>query len=84
MEWFIDYRKTALGEDPTESGTTDYRRTTRHDIPHDILFSRAGLPTLSSRREVEQIVFVFKFLHNFLPDHVLDKLMHWNKKKPER
>ena len=26
MEWFIDYRKTALGVDPTESGTTDYRR----------------------------------------------------------
>ena len=58
--------------------------TTRHDIPHDILLSRAGLPTLSSRREVEQIVFAFKFLHNLLPDHVLDKLMHWKKKKPER
>ena len=60
--------------------------TTRHDIPHDIPFStsRAGLPTLSSRPEVEQIVFAFNFLHNLLPDHVLDKLMHWNKKKPER
>ena len=26
IEWFINYRKTALGADPTESGTTDYRR----------------------------------------------------------
>ena len=58
--------------------------TTRYDIPHDILLSRAGLATLSSRHEVEQIVFAFNFLHNLPPDHVLDKLMHWNQKKPER
>ena len=32
--------------------------TTRHDIPHDTLLSQAGIPTLSYRREVEQIIEV--------------------------
>ncbi len=40
----------------------------RSDTPHDILLARAGLPTLSSQREVEQIVFAFKFLQNLLPN----------------
>ena len=55
------------------------------DIPHNILLARAGLPTLSSRRQVEQAVFAFKFIHRIkLPGHLLDTLSHWTMDKPTR
>ena len=55
------------------------------DISHDILLARAGLPTLSSRRQLEQAVFGFKFAHSsHLPDHLIDHLQHWKPAKPSR
>ena len=49
------------------------------------LIARAGLTTLSSRRQIEQAVFAFKFVHRIrLPDHLLDTLSHWTMNKPTR
>ena len=54
-------------------------------IPHNILLARAGLTTLSSRRQIEQAVFAFKFVHRIrLPDHLLDTLSHWTMNKSTR
>ena len=52
------------------------------DIPHNILLALAGLPTLSSRCQVEPAVFAFKFIHRInLPGHLLDTLSHWTMDK---
>ena len=53
-------------------------------LPHPVILARAGLPTLSSRRHVEQVVFAHKFVHGSLPNHLLDCLGHWTKTKPSR
>ena len=54
-------------------------------VPHDIVLARAGLPTLSSRRQIELAVFGFKFAHSSkLPGHLLDCFQHWKTNKPSR
>ena len=56
---------------------------TSNDI-YNILLAQAGLPTLSSWYDVVLIVFVNKFLNKLQPDHALDNLKHWTKKKLTR
>ena len=51
---------------------------TRSDaVPPKILLSRAGLPELHVRRSLHQVLFVHRFVHQLLPDHILDGLSHW-------
>ena len=53
------------------------------DTPHDVLLARAGLPTLETRRHIEQAVFAFRFFHGgSLPQHLLMGLSHWLAAKP--
>ena len=56
----------------------------RSDIPPEILLARAGLPSLRSRREIEQLVFGFMFLQRSLPNHILEVLELWTREKPEK
>ena len=56
----------------------------RSDIPPEILLARAGLPSLQSRRKIEQLVFGFKFLQRSLPNHILEALELWTREKPEK
>ena len=51
-------------------------------LPHAVILARVGLPTLSSRRHVEQVVFAHNFVHGSLPNHLLDCLGHWTKQNP--
>ena len=54
-------------------------------IALELHHKRAGLPTLSSRCQVEQAVFASKFIHQIKsPGHLLDTLSHWTMDKPTR
>ena len=53
-------------------------------MPHDLLLARPGLPTLESRRFVEQAVFTFRLANGgeSLPRHLRVGLAHWFAAKP--
>ena len=49
----------------------------RSDTPHAIILARAGLEPLRARHDAELAVLAYKFIHQLLPDHLLDTFSHW-------
>ena len=47
------------------------------DTPHSIVLARAGLEPLSTRRKADLAVLAYQFVHQQLPDHLLDGFGHW-------
>ena len=47
------------------------------DTPHSIVLAKAGLEPLSTRRKADLAVLAYKFVHQQLPDHLLDGFGHW-------
>ena len=56
----------------------------RGNIEHDLLLSRAGLSSLSSRRRVALCMLAFDFVHCRLPAHCRLFFQTWCPTKPER
>ena len=56
----------------------------RGNIEHDLLLSRAGLSTLSSRRRVALCMLAFDLVHCRLPPHCTHFFQTWCPTKPER
>ena len=51
----------------------------RSDVPNELLLARAGLPSLESRRSVEQCTFAYKFVHGSerIPFHITNTFSDW-------